>query len=238
MRQQAPPYLILPRDFSDKDADRAIQKFEDQEKREEFYKFYRRLQNLYDILSPDAFLRGFIEDYRRLAELYGLLRNAYGNIYADRELTAKTREMLRAQTTLTRLEAPGAIHTLGPAELAALKRSDTSDTTKVLNLRKVLAEAVVREGGSKPFLIPIGERAAKVAEAYESRQMTTQQALDLFTQLAQEAVDSTAEQRRLGVDENTYAILVALKPIVEGVAPSQAGAVNELFGRFPRLPVG
>jgi len=233
MREQAPPYLLLRKGWDDKAADAAIVKFQDQEKREEFYKFYRRLQNLYDILSPDAFLRPFIEDYRSLSELYGLLRNAYGSTYVDRELTAKTRELLREQTTLADLQPPGAIHSLGPTELAALKQSDVSDTSKVLNLRKVLAEAVVREGGSKPFLIPIGERAAAVAEAYENRQVTTQQALELFERLAQEAVDSGAEQVRLGVDANTYAIYVALRSAVDGVKPHQAAKVNELFGRFP-----
>jgi hypothetical protein len=106
---------------------------------------------------------------RRLAELYGLVRKAYGDLtYVDKELAAKTRDLLRAHTEGDRLELPGA-HALGPAELAALRESDATETTKILNLRKVLAVKVREEGGSKPFLLSIGERAEALAQAYEDR---------------------------------------------------------------------
>ena len=68
-------------------------------------------------------------NYQRLGELYGLIRNAYTDqIYVDKELTAKTRELLRQHSTGGEFELPGAIHELGPKELAALKDGDTSDT--------------------------------------------------------------------------------------------------------------
>lgn len=233
MEGEARQYIVLKPGWDDRAADAAIVRFENKDKREAFYKFYRRLQNLYDIISPDAFLRPFIDDYRAIAELYGLLRTAYGNTYVDRELTGKTRELLRTSTQTSAIQPPGAIHKLGPAELAALKRGGESDTVKVLNLRKVLAESVVREGTSKPFLIPIGERAEALAERYEDRQVTTQQALLEFERLAQEAVDATAEQRRLGVDENTYAILIALRPVADGASIEHATRINELFAQYP-----
>lgn len=92
LRETAPPYLRLARGWDDRAKDRAIEHFADRAARDEFFAFFQRLQNLYDILSPDAFLRPFIEDYHALAELFGLIRNAYGDrVYVDRELTAKTR---------------------------------------------------------------------------------------------------------------------------------------------------
>ena len=45
------------------------------------------MQDLYNILSPDAFLRPFLKDYGALASLYALIRNAYEDTpYVDREL--------------------------------------------------------------------------------------------------------------------------------------------------------
>jgi type I restriction enzyme R subunit len=70
MGEQAPAYLPLTRGWDDKAKEAAIAHFADKEQREAFYTFYRRVQNLYDILSPDAALRPHIEDYQRLAELY------------------------------------------------------------------------------------------------------------------------------------------------------------------------
>jgi type I restriction enzyme R subunit len=85
------------------------------------------VQNIYDILSPDAFLRPYIDGYQDLARLYGLIRNSYSDLYVDKELTDKTKDLLRQKTTGGDIEPPGAIHKLGPRELAAIRRSGTSD---------------------------------------------------------------------------------------------------------------
>ena len=54
-----------------------LEHFRDEERREEFYEFFRELEELYEILSPDAFLRPFIDDYSRLAEMFRLVRSNY-----------------------------------------------------------------------------------------------------------------------------------------------------------------
>ena len=54
MREQASAYLPLTRGMDDKAKERAVVALQDKEKREAFFKFFRQLQSLYDILSPDA----------------------------------------------------------------------------------------------------------------------------------------------------------------------------------------
>src|SRR5579883_388608 len=234
MRETAPRYLPLTRGWDDKAKERAIAYFEAKETREEFFTFFRRLESLYDILSPDAFLRPYIESYQALAELFGLIRNAYSDRpYVDKELTAKTRELLRQRTESGALELPGAIHTLGPKELTALKMSGTADVAQVLNLRKVLAATVSAEAGTKPFLTSIGERAEALAQLYEDRHITTQKALAEFEKLAQEYLQSDEERRRLGVDENTFAIYSSLRTVAPGLTADQAKALDDVFAGFP-----
>jgi type I restriction enzyme, R subunit len=234
IREQTTDYLPLTRGHDDKAKERAIAYFEKKQTRDEFFRFFKQLESLYDILSPDAFLRPFLDDYLALSELYALIRNAYSERpYTDRELTAKTRELLREHTESNRLDLPGAIHTLGAAELAALKTSDNSDIAKVLNLRKLLAGRVDQEGASKPFLLSIGERAEALAQAYEERQKTTQDVLQEFERLAQEYVDSDAQRQTLGVDENTFAVFTTLRLVANSVTAGQAGEINALFERFP-----
>lgn len=234
MRETAPTYLPLTRGWDDKAKERAIEHFEPKERREAFYTFFRQLQMVYDVLSPDAFLRPYLDVYEALAALYHLVRAAYSaRPYIDRELTDKTRKLLHEHTTLYSLEPPATVHELGPQELAALKQSDTSDTVKVLNLRRALAQAVDEQAASQPFLISIGEQAESVAQAYEDRQLTTQQALAAFEALAQQAAQAAAERQRMGLDANSYAIYVALKPYMADVTSEQAVALNELFRQHP-----
>jgi type I restriction enzyme R subunit len=234
MKEQTKEYLPWAKGWDDKAKERAIANFEDKERRGNFFKFFRQLQNVYEVISPDAFLRPFIDDYLSLAELYALIRTAYGDrIYVDREVSNKTRDLLQQNTITGQLEIPGAVQTLGPEELAKLKDSDTSDTTKILNLRKILVTTVQQEGLSKPFLLSIGERAEKLVEAYEDRQMTTQQALLEFEKLAREATEADAERQRLGLDENTFAIYKSVTVISPGFDGKQSRTLNALFDASP-----
>ncbi len=65
MESKAPEYLgLIERNFNDKDVDTLIEHFRDPERRKEFFKEYKEIEMLYEIISPDAFLRPFIEDSR------------------------------------------------------------------------------------------------------------------------------------------------------------------------------
>ena len=175
-----------------------------------------------------------MDRYLALSELYALIRGAYGDrIYVDREISNKTRDLLQKHTISGQLELPGAIHALGPEELAKLRESDTSDNTKILNLRKILAVTVQDSGASKPFLLSIGERAEKIAADYEDRQLTTQQALLEFEKLAREATEADVERQRLGLDENSFAIHKTVGETDNGFDAKQAKGINALFEQFP-----
>jgi type I restriction enzyme R subunit len=234
MKEQGQGYLPWAKGWDDKAKERAIENFEDKERRGNFFKFFRQLQNVYEVISPDAFLRPFIDEYLALAELYALIRTAYGDrIYVDREVSNKTRELLQQHTITGQLEIPGAVHTLGPEELAKLKDSDTTDTTKILNLRKILVTTVQQDGLSKPFLLSIGERAEKLVEAYEDRQLTTQQALLDFEKLAREVTEADIERQKLGLDANTFAIYKTVSVVFPGSDGTKAKALNALFDSLP-----
>ena len=234
IREDAAVYLPLTKGWDDKAKERAIDYFQDKDTRENFFKFFKSVQNLYDILSPDAFLHEFIAGYQALATLYGLIRNAYSDRpYVDKELTAKTRELLQEHTESELFELPNAVYELNEITLEKIDQSDLSDTVKVLNLGKVLHKTVASEAKSKPFLISIGDRAEAITEAYENRQIATQDVLAEFRKLAEEYAQSARESDRLGLGENTFAVYTILKNAIGNVTPEQAQAVNQVFEQFP-----
>lgn len=226
-------YLPLAKGFDDKAKEKAIDHFLEKTDREDFYKFFRRVQNLYDILSPDAFLYPYIKDFQNLSQLYALIRNAYNSIYVDKDLTRKTQILLRENTQGHDIEPPGAIHTLGKEELDKLKKSYSSDTSKILNLRKILNVLVDKDRTAKPFVLSIGERARALEEEYEDRQISTKQALLEFEKLAEEYVEADEERKKLKIDENTFAIYTVLKSSGEKIDVAHAKEINGIFERYP-----
>ena len=233
MREDAAQYLSFASGWDDRARERAIEHFEEVEDREVFFRFFKQLQNIYTILSPDALLRPFIDDYRSLALLYGLIRNAYADrIYVDRELTARTRELLQQHTESDPFALPGSIQELNANTLREVGDSSVSDLVQVLNLRRVLRQTVIDESGSRPFLISIGERAETLAEAYENRQLATQEALAAYRELVEECERASSERDRMNLDENAYAVYTVLENYVETIRPEQVRALNRVFDQF------
>ena len=234
IEEDAAHYLPLARGWDDRAKEHAIEHFEDKDSREAFFKFFKKLQDIYTILSPDPFLRPFIDDYQLLASLYGLIRNAYAErIYVDKELTAKTKQLLQQHTESDQFALPGSIQELNANTLREIKQSYASDKVKVLNLRKILHKTVTEESRSKPFLISIGERAEALTEAYENLQLTTQQALTEFEKLADEYTEASRERAQMNLDENAYAVYKVLEGYAETIRPEQAQALNKVFDEFP-----
>ena len=246
MSESAPKYMAQASGWDDKAKERAIEALKTKDAREDFFRFFRQVQTLYNILSPDAFLGPYIAQYLALSELYALIRNFYSSrVYVDREVTTKTKELLRKQTGIDFIDPPGAIYELGPKQLAALKKSDASTTVKILNLSRILKETINAEAISKPFVLSIGERAAAVEQSYDAHLQSSIEALDEaerrkleafeqetlreYENLAEEYIAADAERRRLDLDENIYAIYTVLKLVNKENAVATAQTINALF---------
>jgi type I restriction enzyme, R subunit len=234
MRETVPRYLPYTRPGNDKTIEEIIRYFyDDKARREEFLTFFRCLQNLYEVLSPDAFLRPYLEDYEGLAKLYEFVRRDLDLVSPDRELTRKTRALLRQHTSSSPLQLPGAIRELGANELAMLKASQVSDIIKTLNLRKLLGVVAEERAKYEPHVIPIGERAEEIAKAYEERHLATQQALEEYEKLAEEYVHADEERQELGLNPNAFALYVELRRSLPGITADQVRAIDTLFQQYP-----
>ena len=218
----------------DKAVEAVLEHFRDKEKREEFYAFFKELQNIYEILSPDAFLRPFLADYDALLRMFHLLRANYDRDQpVDKEFLRKTAKLVQAHTQSGAIEDPTKFHALNAKALEAIASQKQSDTVKVFNLLKALANLVNAKAGGEPYLISIGDRAKEIAEAFESRQMTTQQALDLLEKLIARLKVAEKDRDATGLSPEAFAVFYVLKS--DGVEDplKAAQAVEAAFQQHP-----
>src|SRR5260370_30707675 len=74
METKAPQYLrLLTSNFDDKDVDNLIEHFRDKDRRKEFFKEYKEIEMLYEIISPDSVLRPYIDHYATLSAMYAVV---------------------------------------------------------------------------------------------------------------------------------------------------------------------
>jgi len=233
MAEQAPAYLVFHEGpIDDKAVERAIEAFRDKSKREAFYKFFKELRTLYEILSPDVFLRDHLENYGRLTVLYDTLRSAFTRktpVY--REVARKTEALVREHAESYGLGTTLPVVRIDEKALEALKKSGTSSHVKVINLGRSLIAAVEKEG--QPYLFSIAERAEVILDAYDDRQTDTQEALRELERLLAEYLQAQKAREKSGFDLDTFALFWTLKraeaPNPEELAP----LLDKSFRTFP-----
>lgn len=202
--------------------------------RDTFTQLYKDIETLYEILSPSPELRDYIDDYNRLAELYMLLRTAYGPKTSFLgELARKTEWLVQESTVAYGLDRFTKTIEFDEETLAALKESSSPDSAKVINLVRSISEEADKAGEQQPYLISIAERAQNVMDALEDRQTSTEDAMNQIEVLVKEKAEAERERERTGLDINTFTIYWHLRK--EGLKqPEELGKeINSVFLRFP-----
>jgi type I restriction enzyme, R subunit len=229
------PIIDVP-GTDDKKVEAALEHFRDEEVRHNFYHFYRELSELYEILSPDPFLRPYIEQYGSISWLYGVVRANYEpGISIDRSFLRKTADLVQKHTTTDGIGETGTIYEIGEETLEAIIASDKPDTNKVFNLLKKIHDLVEEEGAKQPHLIAIGERAEKIAEAFKSRQMSTQDALEEIIELVRQKKDAVETRDRHGFTAEGQGVYWLLQHQGTGQEESVqvAKETSDVFEQYP-----
>ena len=91
---------------ADKAVEAILNHFMNEEKRKEFYKFYDELSDMYEIISPDAFLRPYIDDYDTLSRMSRILKEAYEpSLLVDKEFARKTAKLVQEHTKVGKIKS-------------------------------------------------------------------------------------------------------------------------------------
>jgi type I restriction enzyme R subunit len=234
MESKAPPYLALvTRGFDDKDVDNLIEHFRDKDRRKEFFQKYKEIEMLYEIISPDAFLRRFMDDYTTLSCIYSVVRNAYTKrVSVDRAFQKKTNELVQRHIDVYNPEAVPGLVEIDSSTIEIIKKRKGGDGTKVINLVKSIAKAAEEESHD-PFLIAMADRARAVQESFEDRQKTTGEALSELLQEIEKNEQRKREQAKSGLDSLAYFVLCKLTEDGFPNPESVAKKVGKAFVQFP-----
>ena len=233
MESKIPGYLgLVEHNFNDKDVDQLIEHFRDPERRKEFFKEYKEIEMLYEIISPDAFLRPFIEDYTMLSAIYDVVRKAYTKtIMVDRDFQRKTNSLVQEHVGGYTTDGFFEPIKIDGTTLELIKKKQGGEGTKVINLIKSI-EKTAEENSDDPFLIAMAERAKAVQESFEHRQTET---ADALAQLLSEVERNEArkrEQAEKGFDGLTFFVYRMLLDAKVSNAEAVSRKIKEAFVKY------
>jgi type I restriction enzyme R subunit len=210
--------------------------FLDKEKRQAFTEFFKEVETLYEILSPDPQLRDYIDDYNHLADLYVMLRNAYGKKTTFLgDIAHKTEMLVRENAAAHGLDKLSKTVEFDEAALKALKDEKGSDNGKVINLVKSVVTSAGERGAKEPYLISIGERAESIMTALEDRQISTGAAMAKIESLMEEKIKAEKARKESGLDPDTFEVFWFLQQQEIPNATLLAKEISAVYGRFPNF---
>jgi type I restriction enzyme R subunit len=235
MDTKVPGYLrLVQRNFDDKDVDNLIEHFRDKDRRKEFFKEYKEIEMLYEIISPDAFLRPFIEPYTTLSALYQVVANAYAKrVYVDRAFQKKTNELVQRHIGALFAGDPIGPHVgLAPATIETIKHQQSGKSTKIINLVKAILKSA-EENSDDPFLVAMADRAKAVQESFEDRQAGTEETLAALLTAIDRDEQRKREQVARRLDALTFFVFTVLREKDVPHAEDVAKKIGQAFAQYP-----
>lgn len=239
MEQAKTEYLVIIGDKTkDKAVEAVLEHFIDETVRHKFYEFFKEVSDIYEIISPDSFLRPYIDDYDTLARMFRILREAYEpGVLIDRALARKTAKLVQEHTHSGAIRDTLEIYAIDENTLNKIESSKSSDTEKVFNLLRSIVTAVEKDIDKNPYLIEISEKAEEVANQFKQRQKNTRETLEEYKKLIAEINAARKEQAEKKMPSDIFAIYWMLK--FENIPDSEdkANEMREVFNTYPHWKI-
>jgi type I restriction enzyme R subunit len=204
--------------------DRIVDYFFDPERREMLVRLFKEIEIAYEILSPDPFLRCYIDSYALLAGVYRVVYNAFDPEAERRriqyDLLAKTDSLIRENVELVSLADSLPVYEINRDIARVIEADDVTERVKVANLHRSLVIHIERNRAQQPYLISLSEKVEEVLLRLRDRQISVQAALEQLTGLAEQAHAAREEQEASGLPGNSFALFWVLR--AQGVNNAEA----------------
>jgi len=209
------------------------------EARKTFFEAYKDIEALWEILSPSAELRDHIETFKRLAQLYATVRNAYSeHLVYGADLAYKTAQLVKEAAANNGLGYLVKTVTFDLKTLDSIRREPGTDEGKVFNLIRGLNKEIDDDRDLAPVLLTLKERSERIIKDLESRTTTGLAAMDRLAALAAERDEAVRAAKDSGLSARAFGVWWRLRD-EPSLRPAQidprafATEAESLFARFP-----
>lgn len=225
---------IIKGKVKDKAVEAVLKNFINENKRIEFYEFYAELSDMYEIISPDAFLRPYIEDYDTLSRMSRILKEAYEpSLLIDKDFSRKTAKLVQEHTKIGKIKSKLDVYEINEETVKKLEKSTSSETEKIFNLLKSIERTILNHSRDNPYLISIGERAETISLMFKQRQLDTKETLQDLKDLIEDINSAKQERIQKKMSTDIFSIYWLLKN--EGISEAE-NIANEMIPIFREYP--
>jgi len=225
---------LLKGKTKDKAVEAVLEHFRDEKIRGIFYEFFKELSDIYEILSPDAFLRPYIDNYDTLARIFKILKEAYEpGMTIDKEFTRKTAKLVQEYTYSGEIKSAIDIYEINEDTLKKIEESKSSDIEKIFNLLRSIGIVIDKESKYNPYLFSIGEKAEKLSLLFKQRQKDTQDTLKDLKRIINEINEAKKEKAAKYMSSDVFSAYWIIKEAEVPYGEEKARSMQKIFDQYP-----
>ncbi len=214
LMKNAQPYLsMVSNGINDKTLTAISEKFIDLSEREKFFKLFKQIEDIFEILQPDVFLRDYIESYSRLAQLYKIIQNMFRPKEVDvyRDLKNKTKELVKKHVDLDSLIESLPLYTIDDKSIEKIQQDKIPEKAKIVNLYRSIIIHVQESAKREPYLYSLGDRAEEIIKRFQEKQARSIETLNSLLKIVEAITSSDAERKALKLEKDHFTIYWTLK---------------------------
>lgn len=202
-------------------------------------KFYRdkysRLKMLFEILSPDPFLKPHVRAFEWLTSVYLAFDKEYGAKMSDAELLVEYGEKVKLLIQ-QRVDYEGItknFRELNVNDLYVMERlNKMDDEEKALNLEKMLKQEISINVDTNPAYKKFSERLSAIRKEFEQHQIDLSERIKRYQELLEDIKKKGDEAKELGYSLKEYGLYVVSTEFVEGEANIVREFIKEMTKRL------
>ncbi len=208
---------------------------ENEEKQKFFREKYARLKMLFEILSPDPFLKEHVRTFEWLTSVYLAFDKEYGIASSDAELLAEYGEKVK-QLIQQRVDYEGItknFRELNINDLYVMERlNKMDDEEKALNLEKMLKQEISINVDTNPAYKKFSERLATIRKEFEQHQIDLSERIKRYQELMADIKKKSEEAKELGFSLKEYGLFVVSEEYLEGDKDAVREFIQDMTRRF------
>jgi len=227
---------ITGKSLDDKAVERIIDYFVDKEKRREFFDYFLSLQKNFELLSPDPFLRDYLDEYLIISGIFKIVKENFVGKRAKlkREIFNKTVELIKKYTETKGLVKTLPIYPINEKILKVIHQDSAPETVKIIKIHRSISILIDEEAKNEPFLFSLREKLEKILEEFEEKQINTKEALRNLEDLLKEINTARKEKEKLGLSSHQFGVYWVIKDLFPKKEKTRELAIkiDDLFNKY------
>jgi len=200
----------VPKTDSAEAVDQALAQVSKHPEKRDFKRGYKRLQDLYESVSPDGRLSSpsIEKKYRWLSHIWVAFRRAHRDEDPEETIREKTREIVDEHVDVTEVKENFPIYKVGEEHLEAIEGQEPA--AQASSIAHAVQAHVRPRVDQNPRYEALSERVEEVLHQWQANQLSDPEAVDVLERIEREVLDveATADERGLGEAEHALFALL------------------------------